>query len=152
MKGILYFDGSAAPTNPGMCTAGAVLLIGDSNKQYSQLLGQGTSNSAEYGGLILGLTKAIEEGVTEIEIYGDSKLVVMCVRGDWGSKQAHLTLCIGYARVLLHQFESWSLTHIPREENIADPATRVNTHAVALKPIKLVNKRVDKANKCMVRL
>jgi ribonuclease HI len=127
MKAILFFDGSAAPSNPGHCTAGAVLITPDDTKhEYSQFMGTGTNNSAEFGGLILGLTKAIEHGVRDIEIYGDSDLVVKCTNGDWNTKQAHLYIALTYAKDLLSCFESWSMQWIPREQNIADALTRGN--------------------------
>lgn len=151
MKATLYFDGGTAPTNPGRCTAGAVLLINDTRKEYSQVLGEGSNNSAEYGGLILGLTKAIAEGVTDIEVLGDSDLVVRCVNGEWGSKQAHLSIAIQYCRLLLSQFNSWSLTWIPRAGNIADALTRQSPKATFIQPVKLAARSIDKAKKVMVK-
>jgi ribonuclease HI len=128
MKAVLYFDGSAEPTNPGRATAGAVLQLEDGQQHsFTQYLGQGSNNSAEYGGLILGCIQATNLGVKEIEIYGDSRLVVNCVNGTWKSKQAHLTLHIQQARGLLNYFDEWSLKWIPRDRNIADAYSRCKT-------------------------
>lgn len=144
MKAILFFDGSAAPSNPGHCTAGAVLIMDDDKKhEYTQFMGSGTNNSAEFGGLILGLNKAIQKGVKEIEIYGDSDLVVKCANGDWNTKQAHLFLALSYVKDLLSCFQSWSIQWIPRENNIADAMTRGNLTpeqlGVSEKAIKVIN-------------
>ncbi len=49
-----------------------------------------TNNEAEYTGLIIGLEKAIEQGIQELEVYGDSNLVVNQVNGFWRIKQSHL--------------------------------------------------------------
>lgn len=128
LKGKMYFDGSAEPTNPGAATGGAYLEVEDGRVlTYSQFLGKGSNNSAEYGGLILGSLNALKEGITHIQIYGDSKLVVNCVNGAWRSKQAHLTLHIQQARMILDNFEEWKLIWIPREKNLADPYSRVRT-------------------------
>ena len=45
-----------------------------------------TNNEAEYTGLIIGLQKAIEQGIQELEVYGDSNLVVNQVSGFWRLK------------------------------------------------------------------
>lgn len=126
MKATLYFDGSAEPTNPGICRAGAVLILEDQRQQsFSQLLGIGSNNTAEYGGLLLGLRAALSYGITSLDIYGDSKLVVNCINDNWGSKQAHLTLAIESCRLLLGCLDSWSLTWIPREKNVADAPSKL---------------------------
>lgn len=148
MRAILFFDGSAAPSNPGHCTAGAVLITPDEQKhEYSQFMGTGTNNSAEFGGLILGLTKAIEKGVEHIEIYGDSDLVVKCANGDWGTKQAHLYTALAYTKDLLSCFQSWSIQWIPREHNIADAMTRGNLTPQQLGVSEQANKAIQQATK-----
>jgi len=123
-KATLYFDGSAQPKNPGECCSGAVLLIDDVEHIFSQNIGSGSNNTAEYNGLILGLNHALRLGVDEIEIFGDSQLVIKCVTGEWGSKQAHLTICIQYVRQLLSQFDSWSIEWISGDDNPADSPSR----------------------------
>jgi ribonuclease HI len=148
MKAILFFDGSAAPSNPGHCTAGAVLITPDDTKhEYSQFMGTGTNNSAEFGGLILGLTKAIQMGVQHIEIYGDSDLVVKCSNGDWNTKQAHLYIALTYAKDLLSCFESWSMQWIPREHNIADALTRGNLTPEQLGISSQATKHIESSKK-----
>lgn len=145
LKGKLYFDGSAEPTNPGEATGGAYLEVEDGRVlTYTQFLGKGSNNSAEYGGLILGCFHALNEGVTHICIYGDSQLVVNCVNGKWRSKQAHLTLHIQQARMLLEKFEEWEVNWIPREKNLADPYSRVAGRT----PYGTILKPLTKAKEC----
>lgn len=131
----LFFDGSTEPTNPGPCRAGASLMFPSGEVlHYSLLVGQGTNNTAEYAGLALGLTKALERGVTHLEAFGDSTLVVKCVNGEWASKQAHLTVHIQYCRLLLSFFDSWELTWVGRNFNIADMPSRTPQPFIAPPP------------------
>lgn len=69
----LWFDGGTFPGNPGHGGGGAVLEIDGEEYSFSEYLGgRVTNNRAEYGGLLLGLKKALEMGVTRLEVFGDS--------------------------------------------------------------------------------
>ena len=74
---LIQFDGAAIP-NPGKRGIGAVLLDnGQVLHEISEMLeGTGTNNEAEYNALIQGLKKAQALGWTDINVQGDSKLVV----------------------------------------------------------------------------
>lgn len=89
MKG--YFDG-ASRGNPGEAGAGACLIDEDDNVVWerSQYLGRKTNNEAEYMGLLLLLAEAKARGIPELEIYGDSKLVICQVRKEWKINLPHL--------------------------------------------------------------
>ncbi|MYN04657.1 reverse transcriptase-like protein [Pseudoduganella sp. DS3] len=71
-----WFDGSAHP-NPGRIGIG-VLLSGPSGErvEISRRAGHGSSGDAEYLALIAALEKAVELGVGELLLYGDSQVVV----------------------------------------------------------------------------
>lgn len=71
-----WFDGSAHP-NPGRIGIG-VLLCGPAGErvEISRRAGHGTSGDAEYLALIAALEKALELGVEELLVYGDSQVVV----------------------------------------------------------------------------
>lgn len=71
-----WFDGSAHP-NPGRIGIG-VLLSGPAGEriEISRRAGYGTSGDAEYLALIAALEKAVELGVRELLVYGDSQVVV----------------------------------------------------------------------------
>lgn len=69
----LWFDGGTFPGNPSHGGGGAVLEIDGEEYSFSEYLGNRvTNNLAEYGGLLLGLKKALELGVTHLEVFGDS--------------------------------------------------------------------------------
>ena len=80
-------------------------------------IGVGTNNWAEYTALIEGLELALEKGVTEIDVYLDSQLVVSQVKGEWKIKHAALKPLAIKAHSLLRRFERYSLNHVRREEN-----------------------------------
>lgn len=127
MSYLLQFDGASEP-NPGPSGSAYALfspIKADENGDQFRLLVQegfsytphATNNEAEYGALILGLTKALELGIQAIEVEGDSNLVVQQVLGKWQVKVPRLVPLKSKAGSLLHTFKTFSLKHIPREEN-----------------------------------
>ena len=55
-----------------------------------EAIGIATNNVAEYSALLAGLEKAIELGVTELEVVSDSELMVKQMQGDYKVKNAIL--------------------------------------------------------------
>lgn len=123
---LLQFDGAANP-NPGPASGAYVLfgppvvegdyLVRNVIQEGYSYLAHGTNNEAEYTGLILGLEKALELGVQEMKIEGDSSLVVNQIQGIWRVKEPRLVNYNQKAKALYNQFKTKSITHIPREEN-----------------------------------
>jgi len=118
VKGTLFTD-AGARGNPGPAGIGVVLKdeTGEVIGEIAQGIGVTTNNVAEYKALIAGLELAIDNGVTDIEVYMDSKLVVFQVKGEWKIKNDTLRPLAVKARRLIGRFESWSLSHVGREEN-----------------------------------
>ncbi|PKA46295.1 hypothetical protein AXF42_Ash021697 [Apostasia shenzhenica] len=59
--------------------------------------------------------------VRHIQVFSDSQLVVNQVNRTFETKDEVLKKYLQLARSLISQFEDFSLTHIPREENqVAD--------------------------------
>lgn len=80
-------------------------------------LGSMTNNRAEYHALIDGL-KAIRAWKPDrVEILIDSKLVVEQVKGNWKIKDHELQKLHDEATLLLREFPSYEIRHVPREEN-----------------------------------
>lgn len=122
MKAILYADG-AARGNPGPAGSGAVLLDADGHviAELTKFLGVTTNNVAEYNALIIGLEEAQRRGVDEIDIRMDSLLVVQQMRGLWKIKHPSMKPLALRAGELLASFPTYSIAHVPREDNaIAD--------------------------------
>jgi len=114
----LQADG-AARGNPGPAAFGYVIVApsGDEVALEGEAIGTATNNVAEYRGLIAGLEKAITLGVTRLEIRMDSELVVRQMAGRYRVKHPGLVPLFRRARGLAEQLESWSIAHVPREQN-----------------------------------
>jgi ribonuclease HI len=134
MSCLLQFDGGASP-NPGPAS-GAYVLYSPPVKQEGSIcrlviqegykfIPHATNNEAEYTGLILGLEAALNYGITDIEIEGDSQLVVNQVPGAWHVKTPALVPYRSKAANLYFKFQKRQIRHIPRELNSdADHLTR----------------------------
>jgi ribonuclease HI len=114
----VYSDG-AARGNPGPAGAGAVLV--DTNGQVvdriGRFLGVQTNNFAEYTGLLLGLKRARELGVDEVEVFADSELMIRQLSGRYQVKSPSLRPLYEDALKLLGEFSRVKLVHVPREMN-----------------------------------
>lgn len=120
-----FFDGSSIP-NPGDMTIGGYIEteVGSRVSAFHLPKGDGTNNRAEYLAIIHLLEEAVRLDIKDIEIFGDSLLVVNHVNGLWQSNK-DMTPYKSKVLQLLRNFNSWTLTHIKREFNAeADSLTR----------------------------
>ena len=114
----LFFDG-CSKGNPGDAGAGAVIYQ-DNLELYSNTLFVGkniTNNVAEYTGLIIGLELAIQNGIKELKVNGDSLLVIKQMNGEYKVKSLALKKLYIKAKKLSEQFDNITFTHIYRENN-----------------------------------
>lgn len=114
----LYFDGGSRG-NPGSAGYGFVLERADGDPLASggEAIGIATNNVAEYRGLIAGLTRALELGVTRLAVHGDSKLVIEQMKGTWRVKAPGLQDLHGEARQLARRFAEIRYAHVRRAGN-----------------------------------
>lgn len=123
----LFFDGSSK-NNPGPSQCGYVIYKCEEDHQplgFEQELIYGsssvgamcTNNYAEYSGLILGLERAVDLNMKEIEVYGDSKLVIEQMKGNWKVKSENLINLYHRAKELEKKFDKITFTHVYREFN-----------------------------------
>ena len=110
--------------NPGPAAIAAVLRApeGEVVEERSERIGPATNNVAEYKALLLGIERARSLGADEIELVGDSELIVRQVRGEYRVKDAALRELHARVREALEEFERWSIRHVRREENAAADA------------------------------
>lgn len=124
-----YFDGSCEPVNPGGEAKWGFAVI-DEDDCVLQIghgrIGKGegmTNNIAEYQALIECLRYLNQYHEDDlIEVYGDSKMVLMMTEGSWGRKRPHnkakhLKPLLDEARKLYNNLDNCALYWIPREEN-----------------------------------
>lgn len=118
MKLVVNVDGGARG-NPGPAAIGAV--VQDSNggvlEERGERIGTATNNVAEYRALLLGIERASELGASEVELVGDSELIVRQVKGEYKVKDATLRELHAEVVRALRPFEGWSIRHVRREHN-----------------------------------
>jgi len=121
----VHFDGGARH-NPGPAAIGVVLRDGgEVVAEVGETIGVATNNVAEYRALLRGIELATEHGATELELIGDSELVVQQVGGGWKVKNAGLKELNEEVKRALRDLDSWSIRHVRRAEN-ADADRLVN--------------------------
>jgi ribonuclease HI len=133
-RAVLYTDGGARG-NPGPAGIGVVLMDADGTvvEEIAQGIGHTTNNVAEYTAMIEGLKLALDKGFEEIDVFSDSKLVVMQLSGEWKIKNEGLRGLAVEARRLLNRFRDPQLSHVPREQNAeADRLANQGMDAAAL--------------------
>ena len=113
----MYFDGGSRG-NPG--PGGAGYVIYENNEEIAigaHPFGVCTNNEAEYHGVIQGLKKAISLGIENVNVYGDSLLVINQIQGNWKCKAKNLLKPLAEARNLVGKFKHITLVHVKREKN-----------------------------------
>jgi ribonuclease HI len=107
--------------NPGPAAIAAVVTSpeGEVVAERRETIGYATNNVAEYRALLLGIELAREHGATELELVGDSELVVRQVRGLYRVKDPALRELHTEVEAALGALETWSIRHVRREQNEA---------------------------------
>jgi ribonuclease HI len=113
----VYFDG-AARGNPGPAAIGWVVVTSDGIvAEGGRRIGRATNNQAEYEALVRALEGATAYGFDEVDVRGDSELIVRQVHGEYETNDPELRERRVRVRELLAAFDEWSLAHVPREIN-----------------------------------
>ncbi|HEY1285871.1 MAG TPA: ribonuclease HI family protein [Solirubrobacterales bacterium] len=117
-KLLVNVDGGARG-NPGPAAIGVVVQSpeGEVLEEIGERIGAATNNVAEYRALLLGIRRAAELGASEVELVGDSELIVRQVKGEYRVKDATLRELHAEVAKALRPFESWSIRHVRREHN-----------------------------------
>jgi len=113
--------------NPGPAAIAAVVRDADGEvlQEKGKTIGSATNNVAEYRALLLGIELAAALGASELELVGDSELIVRQVKGEYKVKDRALRELHAQAKQALEPFEHWSIRHVRREQN-ADADRLVN--------------------------
>jgi ribonuclease HI len=83
----------------------------------AKVIGRATNNVAEYRALLLGIERAVAAGASEVDLVGDSELIVKQVRGEYRVKDATLAEYHAEVREALTGLGRWSIRHVRREHN-----------------------------------
>jgi ribonuclease HI len=118
VKLVVNVDGGARG-NPGPAAIAAVVRSADGEvlEERGERIGRATNNVAEYRALLLGIARAAELGASELELVGDSELVVKQVKGEYKVKDATMRELHAEVKEALSGFDGWSIRHVRREYN-----------------------------------
>ena len=119
-------DGGARG-NPGPAAIGVVVRNDDGAivEAVGETIGRTTNNVAEYRALLRGIELAAAHGADEVELIGDSELIVRQIEGRYKVKHADMKELHAKAKKMLAGFDSWSIRHVKRAQN-ADADRLVN--------------------------
>jgi ribonuclease HI len=119
-------DGGARG-NPGPAAIGVVVRGPDGEvlEELGERIGRATNNVAEYRALLRGIELAAAHGAGELELIGDSELVVRQIEGRYKVKDAGLRELHAEAKRALGGLDRWAIRHVRRAEN-ADADRLVN--------------------------
>ncbi len=125
MKKFIIFTDGGSRGNPGPSAIGVVICNEKLQplKKYSEYLGEGTNNEAEYKGVIFAMQKAKSlfgkkvAKNTEIEIRSDSELVVKQLKGEYKVVNENIQPLFLEAWNLRLDFQKVKFKAIPREKN-----------------------------------
>ncbi|MBI5411686.1 ribonuclease HI family protein [Candidatus Peregrinibacteria bacterium] len=114
----LFVDGGARG-NPGLGGGGFVVFRdGKIVLKGERFFGKVTNNQAEYQALIHALKQVKEKiGTPEIRCFMDSQLVVEQLNGRYKVKSPNVKPLFLEVQQLIGQFGSFTVSHVPREEN-----------------------------------
>jgi ribonuclease HI len=111
-------DGGARG-NPGPAAIGVVVRDagGEVLEERGERIGRATNNVAEYRALLLGIELGAAHGATELELIGDSELIVRQVEGRYKVKDPTMRELHTKVKKALEDFDSWTIRHVRRESN-----------------------------------
>jgi len=131
----LEFDG-ASKGNPGPAGLGVVIYdsTGAIVHKLGQALPESTNNEAEYEACIAGLKLAKKLGIKRLSIRTDSELVAKQLTGEYKIRKRELIELASQVNSLLDGFESYTIRHIPREQNVL--ADKLASSAIKIQAAK----------------
>jgi len=115
---IAHIDG-ASRGNPGPAAYAVVMEFADGSRLtgFSEYLGRTTNNVAEYQALLGALEFALRNRYLRIRVLTDSELLALQIEGVYKVKSPGLKPLRERALQLIAYLESFSIEHVPREQN-----------------------------------
>ena len=115
---VLYFDG-CSKGNPGPAGSGAVLYKNNEEiwASFIYLGNDKTNNQAEYAGLLLGLREAVEMGIKDLLVFGDSQLIIYQMKQIYKVKNENLLDIYNEICKLTRIFNYIEFVHVYRNKN-----------------------------------
>ena len=119
IKRVVVWTDGASLGNPGLAAIGVTIKDeqGRLLARISQGIGRTTNNQAEYRAIIASLEEATRLGARQVDVNSDSELVVRQINGEYRVKNTALQPLHHQAKQLAAQLNSFTITHIPRQQN-----------------------------------
>ena len=113
-----YTDG-ACRGNPGPASIGVSITDakGKELATASETIGHTTNNVAEYRALVEAVELLKDLGAKRVKFLMDSQLIVRQLTGEYRIRDPKMQRLARQVQSGLGEFDSYSFTHIPREEN-----------------------------------
>ena len=154
----MYFDGAA---NHSGYEIGVLLISphGDHIPRFVHLAFSNQhpamNNIVEYEACILGLETALELRIKQMEVFGDSNLVLRHIQSEWKTKDVKLKPYHAYLELLVGRFDDLRYTHLPRVQNqfvdaLATLASMIDILADAIVHPLLIESRYAPAYCCLI--
>lgn len=118
MKAVLYSDGGSRG-NPGPAGIGFTLQTQSKEKifELGSPIGIATNNVAEYKALLQGISKAIELGYDELDVFIDSQLIEKQIKGEYKVKSQDLLPYYKSLIEIIKSLKCFQISHVKREFN-----------------------------------
>ena len=65
----------------------------------------------------MGLETALELRIRQMEVFGDSNLVLRQIQGEWKTRDVRLRPYHAYLELLVERFDDLRYMHLPRTQN-----------------------------------
>ena len=136
----VFFDG-ASKGNPGAAGAGGVIYSPDdySKDIFYWGLGQKSNNQAELLGLLKACQIARDKGVKNLQVFGDSELIIKNVNMGDRFNNPSLNKTLERLKRVLQYFDSCKFYHILRKLN-SEADQMANKGSALMKGLIFVNK------------
>ena len=117
----LTFDGACRGNPSDLIGIGCLITNNDTvlckKSDYYIMKNRGTNNVSEYMALIDGLQMAVEHNISNLNIEGDSQLIINQMTGKYNVKAENLKPLYEEAKLLAENFDNINYKHIKREYN-----------------------------------
>ncbi|RVW92560.1 Retrovirus-related Pol polyprotein from transposon 17.6 [Vitis vinifera] len=118
----------------------------------------GAANHSGYGIGVLLISPhetALELGIRQMEVFGDSNLVLRQIQGEWKTRDVKLRPYHAYLELLVRRFGDLRYTHLPRAQNqfsdaLATLASMIDIPADAIVRPLLIESRSAPAYCCLI--
>lgn len=104
-----------------------------------------TNNEAEYEALYVGLDIAQHMGITALEVFSDSQIIVNQVRGEYSAKEERMQQYLEKVTTLIPGFSYFTITRIPRKQNVrADELSKLSSFTPQQMGRKVIVEELDR--------